>query len=83
MLRFWVKFSDDILKHFFLFFQENRFDFSCKLSQMETISMECQILFSGESGDNFHEMSKPVCSEKIRKNIINLLSAELTGRVKG
>ena len=33
------------------------------------------------SGDNLHEMSDPVFWKKIRKNIINLSSAELAQRV--
>ena len=31
---------------FVIFFPENRFDISCKLSPMETICMKCQNLFS-------------------------------------
>ena len=62
----WVKFSaDNILKHFSNFSQNTGFDISCKLSLMETICMKCQILFS----------------EKNKKNIINLSSAELAKRV--
>ena len=50
---------------FFLFFPENRF-----WHFMQIIS----------SGDNLHEMPKPV-SEKNKKNIINVLAAELVQRV--
>ena len=50
---------------FFLFSQKTGFDISCKLSQMETICMNGQILFSGKN----------------KKNIINLLSAELAQRL--
>ena len=48
------------LKIFFLFFPENMFDISCKLSPKETICMKCKILFSGKN----------------KKNIIYLSSAE-------
>ena len=48
-------------------FSENRFNISCKLSHMETISWKCQILFSGKKND---------------KNIINLSSAKLAQRVE-
>ena len=41
------------------------FDSSCKLSPVETVCMKCQILFS----------------EKNKKNIISLLSAEFAPRV--
>ena len=47
------------------YFPKIGFDISYKLSPVETICMKCQILFSG----------------KIRKNIFNLLSAELAKRV--
>ena len=57
-------FSRRQFEHFFLFFLENRFDISCKLSPMETICMKSQILFSG----------------KIKKIMINSLSAELARR---
>ena len=61
-----IKFSaDDILKCFSYFSQKTGFDISCKLSPLETICMNCQILFSG----------------KTRKNIISLVSAELAKRV--
>ena len=45
--------------------QKTGFDISCKLSTMETFCMKCQILFSGKN----------------KKNIIILLTAELTQRV--
>ena len=48
-----------VLPHFS---QKTGFDISCKLSPVETICMESQILFSGENN----------------KNIVNLLSADLT-----
>ena len=55
------KFSEDeILKLFSYFSQKTGFDIPCKLSPLETICMECQILFSRKS----------------KKNMINLLSAE-------
>ena len=44
------------------FSQKTGFAISCKLSPVETICMKCQILFPGK--------------KKIRKNIINLSSAE-------
>ena len=51
---------------FFLFFmQETEVDISCKLSPLETICIKCQILFSGKN----------------KKNVINLLSAELAQRM--
>ena len=45
--------------------QKKCFDISCKLSPEETICLKCQSLFSGE----------------IKKNIVNLSSAELAQRV--
>ena len=61
-LAFWVKFSaDDILKYFSFFPQKTGFDISCKLSPLETICMECQILFPWKN----------------KKNVNNLSSAEL------
>ena len=53
---------DDSFKIFFLFSPANRIDNTCKLSPMETICMKCQILFS----------------EKNKKNIINMSSAEFS-----
>ena len=45
----WVKFSaDNILKYFFYFSEKTGYDISCKLSQLETICMKCQIMFIGE-----------------------------------
>ena len=38
-------FSRQCIEIFFLVFLENKIDISCKLSPMETICMECQILF--------------------------------------
>ena len=58
-------FSRQHLEIFFLFFPENRSDISCKLSPMETICMKFQIPFSGKN----------------KKNVINLLSAELAKTV--
>ena len=45
--------ADNILKHIvcFLFFTENRFDISCKLSPKETICMKCLSL-SGKNKKN-------------------------------
>ena len=48
----------------YFFFQKTGFDISCKLSPLETICMECQILFP----------------EKNKKNIINFLSANFAQR---
>ena len=39
-------FSRQHFKIFFLLFQKTGFEFSCKLSPMETICMKCQNLFS-------------------------------------
>ena len=50
-----------MMKYFSYLSQKTGFDISCKLSPMETICMKCQILFS----------------RKNKKNIVNLLSAEL------
>ena len=61
-LKLWVKLSDDILKHFS---QRLAFDISCKLSPIEKICQNCQILF-------------PLTNKKI---ITNLSSAELAKRV--
>ena len=47
-----------------LFFQKTGFDISCKLSPLETICMECQILFAGKN----------------KKNIINFLFANFAQR---
>ena len=41
--------ADDKLVIFFLFFPENSFDISCKLSSLETICMKYQNLFSGKN----------------------------------
>ena len=62
-LALWLKFSaNNILKYFFSYFSwKTGFDVSCKLSPKETICMKCQNLFSGKN----------------KKNIINLLAAEL------
>ena len=43
------KISADDIKIFFLFFQKTGFDILCKLFQMETMCMKCQILFSGKN----------------------------------
>ena len=45
----WVQKSADDFIFFYLFFQEIGFDISCKSSSLETISMKCQNLFSGEN----------------------------------
>ena len=37
---------------FFIFFKKTGSDTSCKLSPKETISMKCQILFSGKNKKN-------------------------------
>ena len=47
------------------FSQKTGFDIPCKLSPLETICMECQILFSGKN----------------KKNIINVSFAELAQKV--
>ena len=52
--------ADDILKYFLYVFQKIEFYFSCKLSPLQTVCMNCQISFS----------------EKYKKNLINLTSAE-------
>ena len=57
--------AHDIVQYFCYFAQKTGFDSSCKLSTMETICMECRILFSG----------------KDKKNITNLSSAEIAQRV--
>ena len=57
--------ADNILKYFSYFYQKTGFDISCKLSPVETICMKCQSLFS----------------EKDKKNVINLSSAESAQRV--
>ena len=44
--------ADDILKHYSYCSQKTGFDTSCKLSPRETISMKCQILFSGKNMNN-------------------------------
>ena len=49
----------------FYFPQKTGFDISCKSSPMDTICTKCQIPFSGKN----------------KKNIVNLLSAELAQRV--
>ena len=48
--------DDKVVIIFFLFFRENRFGSSCKLSPVFDISC---------NGDNLHEMSNPVSLEKI------------------
>ena len=58
-------FSRRHIDWFSYFSQKTGFDISCKLSQLETICMKCQILFSGKN----------------KKNITNLSSAELAKRV--
>ena len=66
ILSLWVKNSaDGILTYFSKSSKKIGFDISCKLSLMETICMKCQNWFSRKS----------------RKNIINLLSAELAQRM--
>ena len=57
--------ADNILKHFSYFSQKTGFDISQKLSLMETICMKCQVLFPAKN----------------KKNITDLLSAELAQRV--
>ena len=52
--------ADNILKYFSYFSQKTGYDISCRLSPKETICMKCHILFS----------------EKNKKNIVNLSSAE-------
>ena len=66
------------------FFQETDSDISCKLYQMETVCIKCQILFSGSDISSQLSLMETVCmkfqklfSGKNKKNIINLLSAEL------
>ena len=54
-LALWVKFSaEDILKHFSYCSQKTGFDISCKLSPMETVCMQCQILFSWKKKENIN-----------------------------
>ena len=50
---------------FLFFFQKSGSDISCKLLPLKTICMKCQILFSGKN----------------KKNITNLLNAELAKSV--
>ena len=59
------KFSADDILIVFLFSEKTGFGISCKSSQLESICVKCQILFS----------------RKIRKNNINLSSVELAQRV--
>ena len=52
-----LSFSGQILQmtnwwNFLIFSKKTGFDFSCKLSPMETICMKCQILFSGKTKKN-------------------------------
>ena len=54
-------FSRQHIEIFFFFFLETVFDISCKLSPLETICINWQILFSGKN----------------KKEIISLLSTEL------
>ena len=62
---FWEKVSaENILNYFFLFFPENRFGHFVQIVSLLT-------------GDNLHEMSKPIFWKKIRKNIIGVSSAKL------
>ena len=44
---------------FFLFFPENRTDITCKLLSLETLCMNCQILFSEEKKIDFSFKSSP------------------------
>ena len=60
--------ADDILKYFFLFFPETKFDISCKLSSMETICMKSQILISGKNKKHITTLS----SSESAKRIVNV-----------
>ena len=56
--------ADNFFNYFSCFSQKTGFDTSCKLSPVETILMNCQIMFSGKN----------------KENIINLPSVEFYTR---
>ena len=59
----WANSADD---KFVIFFQKVGLDISCKLSQMETFCMKCQILFSGKNKrTNFKMLSAENTSVKM------------------
>ena len=63
------KFSaDDILKYFSDFSQKKCFDISFKLSPLETICMECQILFSGKNKKNINLLSAELALRVVKVN---------------
>ena len=56
MLVLWVKFSaGDILKYVSYSSQRTSFGISCNLSPLETVSMKCQILFSGKNKKKYNQ----------------------------
>ena len=58
--------ADNILKYFSYFCQKTRFDISSKLS-METICMNCQIMFSGKNKKNIMTLSSDEFAKRVVK----------------
>ena len=58
---------------FFLYFPEDRFDISCKLSQLETICMQCKSCFLGENMKNVTIWSSAELAKRVVKVKISIL----------
>ena len=62
----WANSADDQLAIFFSYIsQQIGFDMSCKPSPLETLCMECQILFSEKNKEKYYNMSS---AEKFTQN---------------
>ena len=62
----WANSADDKSMMFFLFFSENRVWHFIKLSQMETICMKCQNLFSGKNKKKYFKMSSEIFTQSAK-----------------
>ena len=52
LMIFFLFFPENRIRHFMQIVSKTRFDFLCKLSPMETICINCQILFPGKNKKN-------------------------------
>ena len=60
----WAYSADDVLV---IFFPENRICYFTQIVSIGEISLDMQLVSTGDTGDNLHEMSKSVFWEKVRK----------------
>ena len=75
-MKFYAK---DILKYFSYFSQKTGFEISCKLSPLETICMNCQILFPQKNKKNINFLSAEFAQREVmvKKKLVDFLLSPL------